>query len=152
MEKVYLTREGYKKLIKELKELKKKRRVIAKRIEEARGLGDLSENADYIEAKEDQALNEGHILEIENTLKNYEIIKSKKTGKIEIGSKFVVRDEENKLIKFRILGGQESDPAKGIISNNSPLGQAFLGKRKNEVVIFKTPIGKMRKFKIVKIS
>lgn len=150
-EKQYLTKEGYKKLLKELEDLKKKRKEIAKKLEEAIALGDLSENADYHKLKDEQALNESKIREINEILGKMEIIKTKKTGKIEIGSRFKVKDEKGITKEFTILGKKESDPIKGIISNESPLGKVFLGKKEGESVEFLQPNGIKKTFKILKI-
>ncbi len=147
----YLTPEGFKKIQEEIEALKEKKREIAEKLKDAIALGDLSENADYHKLKDDQAINESRLRELEEILRTSEIIENKQTGKIEVGSTFVVIDESAKKIKFQILGQKESDPLNGIISNESPLGNAFLGKRLNETIIFKAPNGKVKQYKIIKI-
>jgi len=148
----FLTEEGLKKLKKELEELKGvKRREISERIQEAKELGDLSENAEYVEAKNDQAFVEGRILEIESILKNATIIKqkTKKRDQVEVGSKIKIKDGEA-VKEYYIVGSNEADPSAGKISNESPLGQAFLGKKIGDIVEIKVPQGS-KKFKIIAI-
>ena len=147
----YLSEEGLAELKKELEDLSLvKRREIAERIKEAKSLGDLSENAEYQEAKEAQAANEGRIAELEDLLRRAVVIK--KRGNLErvwIGATVEVKSGL-KHQSFTIVGSEESDPAKGLISNESPLGQAFLGKKIGEEVDVATPKGKVR-YKIVSI-
>lgn len=150
-DKQYLTKEGLANVYEEIKLLKKKKREIADKLKEAISLGDLSENADYHKLKDDQAINESRLRDLEEILNSSEIIKPKKTGKIEVGSSFEVYDEKRKKLKFTILGQKELDPLRGIISNESPLGEAFLGKKGKEILIFKTPNGKTKKYTIIKI-
>lgn len=152
----YITPETYQKLKKELEELKTvKRKEIAQRIKEAKDLGDLSENASYQEAKEAQSKLETRILELESYLKTVSIIqKPKKNGQVvELGSTVEVislsKPREKKT--FTITGSLEANPLEGKISNESPLGQAFLKKKKGETVVVKTPKGEV-KYKILKIS
>lgn len=147
----YLTAEGLKKIQKEIEVLKERKREIAEKLKEAISLGDLSENADYHKLKDDQAINESRLRELEEILRTSEIIKNKRTGKIEVGSTFEVVDELGKRIKFKILGQKESNPLSGIISNESPLGSAFLGKKVNETLVFKAPNGRVKQYKIIKI-
>lgn len=151
----YITPETYEKLKKELEELKTiKRREIAQRIKEAKDLGDLSENASYQEAKEAQSQLETRILELESYLRTASIIHRPKTNGqlVELGSTVLVvslsRPREKKT--FIITGSFEANPLEGKISNESPLGQAFLKKKKGEIVIVKTPKGEV-KYKIVDI-
>ena len=145
-----ITREGYNKLKEELDFLSTtKRKEIAERIERAKELGDLSENAEYSEAKDAQALNEGRILELSATLKNVTVVDSlvDGRGKIDMGSKVRVlvggKEKEYEIVSFN-----EADPLSGKISNESPLGMAFLGKKKGEEVIAETPKGEI-KYKII---
>lgn len=147
----YITSEGLEKLKKELFKLKNDRRKeMALRIQQAKEYGDLTENAEYIEAKNEQAFIEGRILELENIIKNAIIIKNKKSnGVVNVGSIIKVKSE-NKEKGYVIVGSQEADPGKGKISNESPLGQAFLGRRVGEIVEVKVPKGKL-KFEIVAI-
>lgn len=137
---------------KELEELKgPRRREISERIQEAKELGDLSENAEYVEAKNDQAFVEGRILEIESILKNATIIKqkTKKRDRVEVGSKIKIEDGET-IKEYYIVGSNEADPSTGKISNESPLGQAFIGKKIGDIVEIKVPHGS-KKFKIIAI-
>ena len=155
MDKNYITSETYKTLRTELEELKtKKRKEIAQAIQEAKELGDLSENAAYQEAKEAQTVLETRILELEDFLKNVSIIsRPSKNGKVELGSTIEVissiKGQGKKF--FTIVGSAEAKPSEGKISNISPLGRAFLGKKQGEVVLVKTPQGEV-KYKILKIS
>lgn len=149
----FLTEDGLKKLASELDMLKNtKRKEISERIQEAKELGDLSENAEYVEAKNDQAFVEGRILEIESILKYATIIKQKNkpNGKIQIGSKIKIEDDENTK-EYYIVGSNEADPAQGKISNESPLGQAFLGKKIGDIIEISVPSG-IKKFKVIAIT
>lgn len=149
----FITQEGLVKLKKELDELKNvKRKEIAERIQEAKELGDLSENAEYVEAKNEQAFTEGKILEIESILKYATIIKQKTkfSGQVEVGSKIKIQ-EGQQTKEYVIVGSNEADPAVGRISNESPLGQAFIGKGIGDIIEIKVPLGS-KKFKIIAIS
>lgn len=148
----YLTKEGFQKLNRELEKFLRQRAKIAQRIEDAKALGDLSENADYIKAKEEQSFNEGKIRKIEQILSSAEVITQKKHNnhKIEINS-LVKVEEGGNFYEYKIVGPGETDPLKGKISYESPLGQRFLGRRKNDVVEIETPGGK-RKYKIIDIK
>ena len=138
-----LTAEGKKKLEDELKELTEVRRPeIKKRIELARDHGDLSENADYQDAREQQSFIEGRILEIENILKTAQVAAPQKEKGVRIGS-IVVFEEDGKTFEYTIVGSHESDPGKGLISCDSPLAQAFLGHFTGESVEVETPGGKI---------
>ncbi len=152
MSEQIITQEGYDKLQDELTNLSTiKRREIAERIERAKDLGDLSENAEYSEAKDAQALNEGRILELTNTLKNVTVV-ANHAGKEEVtmGSQVTVKcDGKDK--QYTIVSFNEADPINGKISNESPLGVAFLGKKKGAVVTVETPRG-LVEYKIVKID
>ena len=151
-EKKYLTKEGLEKLKKELDYLKNvRRKEVIRKIEKAVEMGDLSENAEYQEAKEEQAFIEGKILELENILKNATLIEDKQGNNIvKIGHKIVV--QRGKTLKtFQIVGSNEADPLEGKISNESPLGKAFLGRKKGEEIEVETPQGKI-KYKILEIE
>lgn len=141
----YVTEEGLKKIQDELYELKHgKRREIAERIAEAKELGDLSENAEYTEAKEEQSLVETRILELEQMLKNVEVIKHRKNTKmVQIGSKVQVKIGKQEM-EFTIVGSSEADPAQQRISNESPIGQAILGAAVGEKVMVETPSGQVQ--------
>jgi len=147
-----ITQDGYNKLAAELNNLSTlKRREIAERIERAKELGDLSENAEYSEAKDAQALNEGRILELTNTLKNVTIVDAGGAkGEVAMGSSVTV-SSNGKEKEYTIVSFNEADPLNGKISNESPLGLAFLGKKKGETVMVETPRGTVE-YKIKKIS
>jgi transcription elongation factor GreA len=149
----YLTPEGKLKLEQELEDLKtNKRRELAERLNFAIKQGDLSENADYIAAKEDQAFLEGRIRTIENMLRNVTLIQEQTGGNIRIGSRIRVQevglDEEE---TFSMVGAAEANPLEGKISNESPLGHALLGKHVGEQVDVEAPGGRIT-FKIVAIE
>lgn len=148
----YLTKEGLKKTQAELEELKERRVQVSKRIEEAIKMGDLSENAEYSDAKDEQAFVEGRIAEVKVILKNCEIIKkdSKAKNEVVMGST-VEADCAGEKRTFRIVGIEEADPSKGYISHHSPIGSAFMGGKKGDTVDVETPGGIM-KCKILKIS
>lgn len=149
----FITQEGLQKLKKELEALKReKRKEIAERIQEAKELGDLSENAEYVEAKNEQAFVEGRIIEIESILKHATIIKqrTKSANKVEVGSRIKIQDEAQTK-EYVIVGSNEADPSAGRISNESPLGQAFLGKKVGDIIEITVPQG-CKKFKIVAIA
>jgi transcription elongation factor GreA len=147
-----ITQEGYNKLKEEHDFLATvKRREIAERIERAKELGDLSENAEYSEAKDAQALNEGRIIELAATLKNVTIVnKAADSDHVMMGSK-VTAEIDGKKREFTIVSFNEADPLNGMISNESPLGVAFIGKKKGETVNVETPRGVV-KYKISKVD
>lgn len=151
MATLYLTEDGFKKLKEELEYLKTtKRQEIAKRIHEAKELGDLSENAEYSAAKDAKAESEIRIAEIEKMLKESSIIEEpKKIGVVQIGSTIEVENSIG-MHSFTIVGRNESNPVMGKISNESPLGAAFLGKKVGDNVVVKTPKGS-NTYKIKKI-
>lgn len=151
-EYTFITKEGLKRLSEELNYLKTtKRKEIAERIREAKELGDLSENAEYTEAKEEQAFIEGKIIELEYIIKNSQVIESeKKTDRVTVGSKIKIKSNGQEF-EYLIVGSNESDPSNGKISNESPLGKAFLNKKIGEVVIVAVPQGKVE-FKIISID
>jgi len=156
-EQTLVTREGLKKLQEELELLKTVRRQeVAQRLKEAISYGDLSENSEYEEAKNEQAFVEGRILELERKIKNAKIITDKKLlhGKvIEIGSTVTVRNKTTREEpeSFTIVGATEADPIEKKISNESPLGRAFLGKKKDETVEVIAPGGTFR-YEILKVA
>jgi len=147
-----ISQEGYDKLKKELEErINNKRPEIASRIESAKELGDLSENAEYAEAKDEQAFNEGGIAELSALIKNLTVVQSNgDKNKISMGSQLVVKTE-GKEKQFTIVSFNEADPAEGKISNESPLGTAFLGKKKGDKVVVNTPKGEV-KYEIIDIK
>jgi transcription elongation factor GreA len=151
MKQMYFTQKGLSGLQEKLHELKTvRRREIADAIHAAKEQGDLSENAEYIDAKEEQSRIEQQIAELEITLKHAVVITRSDSGRVDIGNT-VVLDRDGKKRTYRIVGSQEADPLQGMISNESPLGQALLGKKLKEVVIIPTPSGDQTST-IVKIS
>lgn len=140
---VRLTKEGLENLQKELDFLKTtKRDEIAEKIEIARSYGDLSENAEYDEAKNDQAVVEARIAEIDNMLKNAVVIEDVDTGKVRPGSTVVVKNlKMNKDFTYKIVGSNEADPLHGLLSDESPVGSALMDKAPGEVVNVETPAG-----------
>ncbi len=152
---VILTQEGYNNLEKELNFLKTEKRAdIAERIKVALGFGDLSENSEYDEAKNAQAENEVKIAELENKLRHAKIIDEKDidTETVQIGNKVRVLDVEfDEKIEYTIVGSTEVNLAENKISNESPLGEALLGAKKNQTVEVNAPAGIM-KYKILSIK
>jgi len=152
--KTVLTKEGFKNLEKELEILKtKKRKEISKRIKEALVFGDLSENSEYDEAKNDQAIVETRILELEALLKNAEVVDENElsTEYVYVGCKVEIEDLDNKTkIEYKIVGSNESDPAKMKISDESPIGAALINKKNNEILKINVPNG-VKNYKILRI-
>lgn len=154
---VLVTEEGLKKLVSELKEYKEvRRRNVANRLKEAIAYGDLSENSEYEDAKNEQAFVEGRIVELEKMIANAKIIKEdKKTkqNKVQIGSTVTVQNVTDKddPDTYTIVGSTEADPVEHKISNESPIGSALLGKEKGEVVKVKVPAG-IFEYKVIEIK
>ena len=146
MEKEYLTQTKYDELRSELDVLKtQKRKEIAEHLEYARSLGDLSENAEYHEAREEQAQTEARILQIETILKNAQIVKHTSGDVVEVGSVVTVSKEgDSKNTQFTLVGSEEADISLGKISHHSPLGSALYGKKKGETFDFVSPKGTVR--------
>ena len=142
-EEVLLTKEGKEELEKRLDYLKvEKRAEITERIKTAREFGDLSENAEYDAAKNEQAMIEGEILEIEDKLKRAVIIKETKKGQVSLGSKVDFIDEDlGELVTYEIVGTTEADVEQGRISNESPIGNALLGRKAGDTVRVVVPSG-----------
>ena len=150
MKKTYqITAEGRQELEKELTQLKGRRGEIADRIAEARDYGDLSENAEYDSAREEQGVVETRIAEIEDILMNAEEIKAKKGGKIHLGSRVTLKNGTTK--EDTIVGPVEADPVNGKISDQSPIGVALMGKTEGDKVTISTPKGDVE-YKIVSVS
>ena len=143
-DKIYLTNEGFLEIEEELNELKEvKRPEIIKALKDARSLGDLSENADYDAARNEQAQIESRILELEKTLENAEIIENRNTDKVEIGTTVRIQYiEDDDIEEYRIVGSKEADPSNDKISNESPLAQAILNARVGDVCMVESPNGK----------
>ena len=148
----YLTPEGETKLKAELKELKgPKREELAARLRSAIQMGDLSENADYHKAKEDQGFLEGRIQEIEAILRHAVIIEKSASDAVSIGSHVTIQEGDFDPETYHIVGPTEADPRKGRISHESPIGIALMKKKVGQIAEAETPGGKI-KFKIVKIE
>jgi transcription elongation factor GreA len=150
----YLTAEGAAKIRTELEYLRgPAREEIAKRLRSAIQMGDLSENADYHKAKEDQGFLEGHIQELEYLIKNALIIEENGGPKdtVVVGAHVTVQEETFPPETYHLVGAKEADPRNGKISNESPIGRALLGGRVNETVVAQTPNGELR-LKILKIE
>lgn len=151
MKKQYqITNDGKNELEKELETLKSQRGEIAEKIAAARELGDLSENADYDAARDEQGQAETRIAEIEDILLHAEIIKAKKSSTINVGSTVHLK-QASKKVTYTIVGPVEADPLEAKISNESPLGSALIGKKAGESVHIETPKGKTT-YKIEKIA
>ena len=150
---IVLTEEGYKKLEEEIKYLKgAKKMEIADKIREAREFGDLSENSEYEEAKNEQGLLEAKIIEMENTLRTAKIVAKISTKSVGIGVTVVLYDYEYKEeIEYHMVGANEVDIVNNKISMESPVGKALYGKKKDESVEVTTPSGTI-KYKIVEIK
>lgn len=143
---VILSKEYLEKLEDELEYLKtKKRPEIAEKIKIARSFGDLSENADYDEAKNEQGEVESRIAKVEDMIRNAKTIEvNENSDEVGVGNTVTVYDEEfDETLEYKIVGTAESDPVKGFISNESPVGAALLGKKVDDRVEVKTPNGKM---------
>jgi transcription elongation factor GreA len=152
---VLLTQEGLKKLEEELENLKSvKRREVAERIKIAIGYGDISENSEYEDAKNEQAFIEGRIITLEKMLRNARIINNDEvdTDTVSIGSTVLLEDLEfGDKVEYTIVGTAESDPFKNKISNESPVGKAILGQKKGSVVDVQVPAGIIQ-YKIIDIK
>jgi transcription elongation factor GreA len=151
---IYLTGEGAAKLNEELEELKgPKRTALAQRLHDAIQMGDLSENADYHKAKEDQGFLEGRIQQLEYALRNAVIIQAENTQKdvVMVGVRVTVQEADFDPEVFQMVGVQEADSRSGKISNESPIGGALMDHRVGDVVEAETPGGKI-KLKILKIE
>jgi transcription elongation factor GreA len=152
---VILTKEGYQKLKHEIEYLSTdRRREVADRIKTAREFGDIAENAEYDDAKNEQAMLEARIAKLEERLASARVIEKRDIAKdvVSIGSKVRLRDVDAKqTIEYHIVGSAEANPAEYKLSNESPVGQAILGKKKGETVEVKTPRGSL-KYKILEIK
>ncbi len=152
---IQLTKDGLEKLQNELEYLKTDGRTqIAEKIRVARGYGDLSENSEYDEAKNEQAKIEARIVELEKMLENVSVITDENinTDIVTVGANVAVLDiEYNEELTYRIVGSAEANPMKGFLSDDSPVGSALLGAKLGEEVVAITPAGEL-KFKILSIS
>lgn len=147
-----ISKEGYEKLQQELEYLTTvKRREIANRIQKAKDMGDLSENAEYSEAKDAQAFNEGRVAEVTQMLKNLTVVEtSNSKGIVNMGSSVTVKVKDKEK-DFTIVSFNEADPLGGKISNESPIGRALLGKKKGDLATVTTPKGETE-YEIIKVS
>jgi transcription elongation factor GreA len=139
---IYLTPEGKEKLEKELKILIAQRAGISNRIERAREMGDLKENAEYHDAKDEQGMSEARIREIQDVLNQAEVVKKNAGGSITLGSK-ITAVLNGKIKNYEIVGANEANPIEGRISNESPLGKAFMSQKQGDMVEVNVPAGKM---------
>lgn len=143
---IVLSPEGYRKLQEELDHLRNvKRKEVAERLKEARALGDLSENSEYEDARNEQAFVEGRIVTLENTLRNAKVIEedaSAMQGVVRLGSTVKLKDlEYGDILEYTIVGSVEADPENQKISNESPVGKAIMGKTKGTIVTVEAPAG-----------
>ncbi|NUR77708.1 MAG: transcription elongation factor GreA [Thermoleophilia bacterium] len=155
MKEVILTQDGYKKLQKEIDHLRtEKRREVAERIRVAREFGDIAENAEYDDAKNEQAMLEHKIAQLEERLLSARVITKKEISKdaVSVGSHVRLRDmQANKTFEYHIVGSAEANPAENKLSNESPVGKAIIGHKKGDVVEVSAPRGSL-KFKILEIK
>jgi len=150
----YLTENGAQKIRDELEQRIQKRKEIAQAIKEAKELGDLSENAEYSEAKNQQRENESRIIHLENVIRTYKVVGKKSgNGHVDLDSVIEVQNKSlKKKMTFHIVGSNEADPGSGKISNESPIGKAFCGKKKGENVEVVLANGKKVEYKILGIK
>ena len=155
MKDVILTPEGYEKLKQEIEYLSnEKRREVAERIRIAREFGDIAENAEYDDAKNEQAMLEARIAKLEEQLASARVIQKKEVSKdvVSIGSHVRLKDmDANQTVEYRIVGSAEANPTEHKLSNESPVGKAIMGRKKGEVVEVAAPRGAL-KFKILDIK
>lgn len=151
-----ITPEGLEKLKEEIDHLSTvRRREVAERIKEAREFGDISENAEYDDAKNEQALLEQRIAQLEERLRRATVIDEKEldTSAVQVGSIVHVKDQKTgDSQKFQLVGSTEADPLEHKLSNESPIGKALIGRKRNEIVAVEVPRGPKKKLKITKIE
>ena len=156
MKEVILTPEGYKKLKQEIEHLStERRREVAERIRIARQFGDIAENAEYDDAKNDQMLLEHRIARLEEQLRNARVIEKKEISSdvVSVGSTVRLRDVDAKqTVEYYIVGSAEANPSENKLSNESPVGKAIMGHKKGETVEVTTPRGARLKYKILEIK
>ena len=151
-QQIYLTPEGEAKLKAELAELTgHKREELAERLRSAIQMGDLSENADYHKAKEDQGFLEGRIQEIEAVLRTAVIVEKKQSDTVTVGSSVTIQENDYPPETYHVVGAKEADPRNGKISNESPIGKALMDHKIGDIVETDTPDGKIA-FKILKVE
>ena len=151
---VVLTADGKAKLEEELRYLETdKRDEVGERIRIAREFGDISENSEYDDAKNEQAILEQRIAEINDVLANAQVVDTPKKGnRVVIGSTVTLTDDDGRERVFTIFGGAEADSAQGKISNESPVGAAVLGHKKGDVIEYEGPTGRKMKFTLTKVG
>jgi transcription elongation factor GreA len=152
---VILTPEGLENLKKEIEYLSTtKRREVAERIKEAREFGDISENSEYDDAKNEQAMLESRIASLEDKLRSATVIDSSELTKdvVRVGSQVHVKDDNGKEVAYTIVGSTEADPSANRLSNESPVGKALVGRKKGEAVKVTLPSGKQRELTVTKIE
>lgn len=150
--KEYLTKEKHLEFTNELTTLKTvRRKEVAEHLEYAKSLGDLSENAEYQEAREEQAMIEDRIMKLENMLKSAEIVASHHSDKVDVGATVTIEKDGSKKLTYKIVGSEEADIKLGKLSVRSPLGEAMLEKRKGDKFSVTTPAGVVN-YKIVEIE
>lgn len=150
--KEYLTKKKFDELTKELEDLtQNKRKEVAEKLSYSKSLGDLSENAEYQEARDEQALLEYRISQLEDLLKNAEILNHKKTDIVEAGSTVVLQRGVSDKFTYEMVGSEEADMSEGRLSYSSPLGMTLLGKKKGDSFTFETPKGNV-KYKILDVN
>ena len=153
---VILTEEGYAKLREEIEYLSTtKRREVAERIKEAREFGDISENSEYDDAKNEQAMLEARIASLEDKLRSASVIDASELSNdvVRVGSIVNVKDETTgKSLQYTIVGSTEADPSANKLSNESPVGKALVGRKKGDAVVVHLPNGKQRELKVTKIE
>jgi transcription elongation factor GreA len=153
---VVLTREGFEKLQTEIEHMRTvRRREVAERIKVAREFGDISENAEYDHAKNEQAMLEARIAQLEDKLRKATVIDESQVDAdvVSIGSRVRVKDQKSgQSVAYQIVGSAEADPSESKLSNESPVGSALLGHKRGDVVTVSVPRGPSRKLKITKIE
>lgn len=150
-ETVYITKEGLEKLKTQLTELKEEKRpAVAKRIKNAREMGDISENAEYDAARQEQAFIEGKITELEEVIKNAEVVEKGEKGVVHVGAKVTVKIEGEEET-FHLVGPHEANPMENKISHESPLGSSLMGKKVGDSFKVEAPIGSLT-YKITSIE
>ena len=151
-----LTPEGLQELKTKIEHLSTdRRREVADRIREAREFGDISENSEYDDAKNEQAMLEKQIADLEDKLRSARVIDEQQVGtdKVSVGTTVHVKDQKtDKSAKYKMVGSAEADPSNGRLSNESPVGKALIGRKRNDVVSVPVPRGPARELKITKID
>lgn len=153
MQQTYVTQEFLEKMKKELEYLKSTKRLeVAQRLKEAIALGDLSENSEYVDAKNEQAFTEGKILELEAKIRTAVVIEAGKSGHVTMASSVKIKDlQTNEEVDVTIVGSSEADPFDGKISNESPVGRALIGAKPGDVVEVNAPVG-ILKYQVMEIK